>query len=384
MTIDTELSFVKVAEDCGVLRDAPLPPEFRDRAYNALFDFDTLFYDVYRCGNYTVLQGPPLFNFQGHLEETAFHADFIRNGGVVIDRSSGVELWLKGGPPDIRIEGRLGRVEVRVQPELGQVFRNKRVLFTLSKDNDVQWIKDWVQFHVRIHGADAVLLYDNASTAYGARELEAELERTFPGVTIRVVNWPFRFGPRVWRRRDASGNERRISSKFCQAGALQHARFRFLQKARSVLNCDIDELVLPSRTGGSVFRAAETSLFGAVHFRGRWIGDAGAGRGEQVPRHADFARYDASDKAGCPLKWAVVPWRCTRAMTWSAHRVKGLENYFTRSSRFAYGHFSEITTNWKYNRTARKAPSDAARYRVDEALLRAMQTAGLQGTFQPA
>lgn len=384
MKIDVQLSFVKVAENCGIVRDAPLPPAFRDKTYNALYDFETLFYDVYRCGEYTVLQGPPLFNFQDHLAATEFHADFTRRGGAFIDRSSGVEFWLKGDRHDITIDGRLGRVTARVQPDLNHVFRKKRVLFTLSKDNDMQWIKDWVQFHVRIHGAEAVLLYDNASTSYGAQELEAELQRAFPGIIVCVVNWNFKFGPRVWRRREASGNEVRISSKFCQAGALQHARFRFLQKARSVLNCDIDELVLPSRAGGSVFRAAETSLLGAVHFRGRWIGDAGDGRGQEIPRHGDFARYDVADKVGCPQKWAVVPWRCTRAMTWSAHRVKGLENYFTRSSRFAYGHFSEITTNWKYNRTARKAPSDKSRYQLDDALLRAMRTAGLRGALLPA
>ncbi len=51
--------------------------------------------------------------------------------------------------------------------------------------------------------------------------------------------------------------------------------------------------------------------------------------------------YDAGDKVGCPVEWAVAKERCTRAMMWSAHWVKGLENYYIRSPPL-YGHFSEI------------------------------------------
>ncbi|HVK92676.1 MAG TPA: glycosyltransferase family 92 protein [Mycoplana sp.] len=384
MKIDVELSFIKAADDCGIVRDAPLPEKYRNKAYYSRYDFETIFYDVYRCGKYTVLQGPPLFNFRKHIEESGFYSDFAKRGGAYIERLSGAEYWLKADMLDVRINSPLADAIAKVQPDLNHVFHKKRVLFTLSKDNDVQWIKDWVQFHVRVHGADAVLLYDNSSTPYSSQDLEAELKLAFPELTVCVVSWPFKFGPRVWRRHDANGSEERISSKFCQAGALQHARFRFLQKARSVLNCDVDELVLASKAGGSVFKAAETSLFGAVHFRGRWIIDVAGARAERTRRHADFAHYDTSDKVGCPQKWAVVPWRCARSMTWSAHRVKGLENYFTRSNRFTYAHFSEITTNWKYHRTARKPSPEVSSNQVDHALLTAMRTAGLHGVFLPA
>ncbi|PTM96290.1 hypothetical protein C7449_103304 [Mycoplana dimorpha] len=383
MTTDVELSFIRVAEGCGVVRDAPLPAKYRDKAYDSRYDFETIFYDVYRSGNHTVLQGPPLFNFRKHVEATDFYAGLVRRGGFLIERPAGAEYWLKGDMAEVRIDSALAAATARVQPDLSHLLQNRRVLFTLSRNNDVQWILDWVQFHVRMHGADAVLLYDNASTSYGSRDLEAELSRAFPELTVCVVDWPFKFGPRVWRRRAADGGEERISSKFCQAGALQHARFRFLRKARSVLNCDVDELVLASEAGGSVFRAAERSLLGVVHFRGRWIHEVGVERGGRALRHADSVHYDPSDTVGCPQKWAAVPWRCPRAMTWSAHRVKGLDNRLTRSRRFTYGHFSEITTNWKYGRTGRKTAANSSGYEADKVLIGAMRAAGLRGACLP-
>ncbi len=134
---------------------------------------------------------------------------------------------------------------------------------TLSKDTDVQWIKDWVQVlcpHLTAQMSKCLIM-TITSTSYAARELEAELRRTFPGITVCVVNWNFKFGPRVWRRRDASGNEVRNSSKFVTGGALQHARFRFLQRPKAFstslmisTNCRFCRVRMgrPSGGGGNV------------------------------------------------------------------------------------------------------------------------------------
>jgi hypothetical protein len=377
MTTNVELSFVRTSPGCDVLRDAPLPEHLRNKHYVAKYDFTTLFYDIYRCGSYTVFQGPPLFNFKKYIGNTEFHADIVKSGGFLIDRKYGSEFWVKKHYEDISIESEIFSAEVVVQPDLSDIYEGKRVLYTLSKDNDLLWIKDWIKFHVRNHGADAVLIYDNASSVYSGAELEDAIVKDFPGLTTRVVNWPFKFGPKIWRRRNADGREERINSKFCQAGALQHARFRFLQKARSVLSCDIDELVYSTRGNRSIFEAAERSLFGSLHFKGRWI-EGGKSTG-LLPRHADFTRYLKEDRVGSPPKWAVVPARCARSTTWTAHRVKGLLHSFTDSGRFGFGHFKDITTNWRGGiRSSQAGRGDSSDYQVDEMLVSAMRSAGLQ------
>ena len=66
-----------------------------------------------------------------------------------------------------------------VRPNCSEIFRGRRVVLAMSRDNELQWIKDWVLFVVRNHGADAVLLYDNASTKYGAEQLSARQSGQF-------------------------------------------------------------------------------------------------------------------------------------------------------------------------------------------------------------
>lgn len=377
MNTNVELSVVNTSPGCDVLRDAPLPEHLRNKHYIAKYDFTTIFYDIYRCGRYTVFQGPPLFNFRKYIENTEFHADFVKSGGFLVDRKYGSEFWVKKAYKGVSIKSDISSVDVVVQPDLSDIFKGKRVLYTLSKDNDLLWIKDWIKFHVQNHGADAVLIYDNSSSAYSAAELEEAIVKDFPGLTVRVVNWPFKFGPKIWRRRNADGREERISSKFCQAGALQHARFRLLQKARSVLSCDIDELVYSTRANRSVFTAVERSLLGSLHFKGRWI--EGGKSADVLPRHADFTHYLKEDRLGCPPKWAAVPARCARSTTWTAHRVKGLSHYLTDSSRFSFGHFKDITTNWRGTTRSRQADrGGSSDYQVDDMLVSAMQSAGLQ------
>lgn len=48
--------------DLGLRREAPRPLHDRQPGYEALFDHDTLFYDVFRSGAEVICLGPPLLN----------------------------------------------------------------------------------------------------------------------------------------------------------------------------------------------------------------------------------------------------------------------------------------------------------------------------------
>ena len=77
---------------------------------------------------------------------------------------------------------------------------------------------------------------------------------------------------------------------------MQHARFRFLSQARSVLNVDIDELVLSDRNR-SIFAATEQARGGFVKFSGRWVSATTPhGVSPGCGRHGDFWLLDAQDK----------------------------------------------------------------------------------------
>ncbi len=165
-----------------------------------------------------------------------------------LDRHMRITVQLRGRPDHVVLQSQMGDMRVPVIEADQKTFAGKRVLLTLSKNNRLEWICDWIRFHQDHHGANAVLLYDNNSTLYSLDELASAIAN-LPGIeATKVIHWPYKYGPQghgggFW------------DSDFCQSGALEDARWRYLQRARSVLNVDIDELVLPRSQ--SVFERVE-------------------------------------------------------------------------------------------------------------------------------
>ena len=104
------------------------------------------------------------------------------------------------------------------------------------------------------------------------------------------------------------------------------------------MNADIDELVL-SKSGQSVFEAAERSRSGFVRYRGRWIigvdDRTTQEAADRLPRHRDFEilmppNYEFSWQRGrrdtnvCAPKWTVVPGKCPRRAQWHIHSIRVL------------------------------------------------------------
>ena len=367
------LSTVRLDPAWGILRDCPRPPEMRNATFAERYDWNTLFYDVYRVGPHVVFQGPPFFSFLDRLKQgdpfrRAFGFPTFRASHYGMEKRG--EIWLRSDADHFSLDGPLGHHEIAVQPSGADIFAGRRVLLTISKDNRPEWIEDWVRFHRAHHGADGLLFYDNGSTAYTAAELQARLIAAFPDMAIVVVDWRFPFGPSGGKAGAVNGVEAPWDSDFCQPGKTQHARWRFLQQAKSVLNADVDELVIAngSRT---VFEAAEQDGF--AKFTGHWI--VNAADGEAPFRHADFTRRRASDPEICPPKWAVAPGTFGRKCTWSVHNIFGTRANAAVSDEFTYRHFKGISTSWKYDRSE-PAP-DPASLQTDTVLAAAMKTAGL-------
>ncbi|HKT85353.1 MAG TPA: hypothetical protein VJQ77_04625 [Novosphingobium sp.] len=380
MTGAVALSTCRIARGNGLVRQPPRPPELRNSAYAGQFDWDTLFYDVYRVGRHVVFQGPPLLNLRREVEQSDWLASRLSGflpRAKLIERNRSSEYWIRDDGETILLESPLGRYDIRVQPNLSDRFAGRRVLHTLSRNNDVAWIVDWVRFYVAVHGADAVLLYDNSSTDYSSDDLRAALGRAFPNLVIAVVDWPFRYGPQGGMAGAVNGMETPWDSDFCQTGSLQHARFRFLGKARSVLNVDVDELVLSDR-GRSVFEAAEQARRGFVKFAGHWISATTPhGVAPGCGRHGDFWLRDARETGTCPPKWCLVPCRTSAARhCWSVHNLFGARRNRRISHEFSYRHMRGISKGWKEVRWD-AGDYDPARFSPDMALRGAFEKEGL-------
>ena len=356
MTQDISLSSCIISESNPFRRESPRPLDLRQPGYDERFDWTTLFYDVYRSGDHVVFQGPPLLNLLKPLKEYDLFKRALRpllGSGRHISRDRRGEIWLKSQDNHIALTGPLGDFEVVVQPDMSDMFAGKRVITTISKDNHIRWIKDWVQYYVRGHGADAVLLYDNGSTLYTASELQSSLRQAFPGILIAVNSWVFPFGPDGGDTDD--GRYMPWDSDYCQIGSMQHARFRFLAKAKSILNVDIDEIVL-GNDGQSIFEATESNPLHFTKFEGKWIGTSAHHPVTlDQRRHGDFVLADPKDEEDCPPKWCLVPnARHKYDWSWTHHNLFGAKANAVISSDFTYRHMRSISTDWKYQRSQKE------------------------------
>lgn len=327
-------------------RNAPRPSSMRQRDYDQRFDSDTLFYDVFEAERGIRLVGPPLLN----LRDAVNSASFLTAEGVQqrvefneLDRThSALAPRVSSSAVSLQLESL--DLTVAVGPSYTELFSGRKVLLTKSKNNRLEWIRDWAAFHVQQHGVDAVLLYDNGSTDYNCEDVLRALSG-IEGLNLAiVVDWPFKFGPQGgdWEGlRNAPWD-----SDFCEYGILEHARRRFLNNASAVVSLDVDELVI-SESDRNLFEVLEASDSGAISYEGLWI-ETTTDIKDRVPRFGDFLYFD-SNRGASTKKWSVDPTRTRTAVQWKTHRVEGTE--MESAGEVRHRHFMGINSNWKRDRT---------------------------------
>ena len=244
--------------------------------------------------------------------------------------------------------------ELPVGANYSAMLAGRRVLFTMSKDNDLAWIREWALWHVRLHGTDAVVLFDNGSQSYSVVEIEHAL-LSVPGLSlIAVPSWSGRFG-----MTDHALSVNPFWSHFLQITSMGVVLRRFGAQAFGLLNCDIDELAA-THSGRSIYDLLTDARRGLVVFRGHWI----EAIGENANSHRGFRLKlrDARLSRSSPGKWVLDPkrdWVQSLDVHPYWHWVEGRPWFGKSMPRDAYyRHFRGINTNWKENRTV-SPPADA-------------------------
>lgn len=365
--VSVETSAVFLPAESKVRRLPRAPHRKRPESFAAQFEDRALYYDCFWQGDGKVLLvGPPALN----LLELHRKADYValESGerlGAQLNISRSVMTTALSGVPKgtMSISIRFGdhRLEVPVQAQTSAPFARRNVLFTMNKDNPVEWISNWADWHVVMHGADAVVVFDNGSTRYKPHELAAQLSR-IPGLArVAVISWPFRYGPV-----DSKVFSHPYWANFLQVASFTVMLRRLGAEARGLLNCDIDELVGPGNDGG-VFETLANSGTGFVKLRGRWIEGAsdskGAGHFTYRYRHRNPLR------TVCANKWAIDPqreWVSSLDIFPMMHRIYGMHKTLERRSpRLPFWHFRGVNTNWK--ETRRLSQDHVKHYHVADA-----------------
>lgn len=353
MIIEPNPVFLDANED--LTRQPEQPDLARPDDFWEGFDQFGLFYDVFRDvdGKRVWFVGPDPKNLLGSLKSctvTGKQSGHVTKFEIVVGHenlAACVELPKIDKQFTLKIAGQ--QIEGKIGENLCDLFKDKRVLLTLNKDNDLSWIKDWARFYAKEHGADAVCIFDNGSSAYDVSDIAETLER-LPNISIvQIVRWPYIFGVM-----DKIGQENGLNQnvRFAQPPIYPSFFLRFGQKAASILNVDIDELVLSS-SGKSIFAEAEKRFFGNVKFD-RFLVENIRGENEAELK-SDFVGYHYRDKNRLGRqdhlrKWAIAPskLRMTRKalMPWT-HRVYGALNPYPASKDFKCYHFAGINTGWR-------------------------------------
>ncbi len=338
----------------GMERDRIAPADARGPDYDARYDLHTLVYDAVHLPDIASVRlfCPPLLNLAPILREAEIRLDGDR---VRLHRRrrhrrfETFDITARARPDRLSVRWRGWRAEASVHADTDAApFAGHNCLLTMSRDNPLRWVRDWAAFHAAEQGATAALVFDNGSTAYSAQALLDTLAGVAGLDVVRVAVVDLPYGPVPLR-----GN--RSKALFLQTALLNVARYRFLARARAVLQNDVDELVV-SRSGRSVFDATVASRAGFVKFRGFWRTPDASGAEMPLHRHHSGILDDAKPS---PAKYCIVPSGGLRRHAWNVHNLDWL--LFSKrfeSAEFHYLHCHALSTRWKSatSRT-RRAPT---------------------------
>lgn len=330
--------------------------------YDEKFDATTLAFDVFMSDDKLVFSGPPGYGVEEFFKQSNFYVDgqpiSCPPKIQLLDRTQRNWLFVENNIQQLKWTYKDIEFNIAINQHNQNLFKDKKVLFTLSKNNKFEWISDWIKFYKKVHHIDAVLFYDNNSDNYTLGELKDYLCEENLGVDIVLVPWNFKYGPQGGI--STGFKDAPWDSDFCQYGMMEHAKERFLKYAVGVINVDIDELII-APSGESVFNGLE--LNPALHISGKWI--------ESIPlddqaaiRFNNFFYYH-KDKFKSDFKWCVNPQKIDNYAQWKVHTIKNTK--LKLSKKFYYLHYKAINYNWKVKR-ADFIDFDSKNHRLDESL----------------
>lgn len=351
MQFNVGLSFWRLQTADGIIRlpyrnQAMRPPNFEDR-----YDAETVFYDVFWDADYrsVVIVAAPLLGLPADLP---FTLRAIPSGTPCEfscePRPHNALITLTPPPGTHALEAAWGdhRIVLPIQPSGDAPFAGRNVIYTLQRDNDLVWIRDWAQFYAQEHGADAAIVYDNGSTRYS----RAEVAHTLAGVAgiedVAVVDWPFPYGAFDCRE-ELSFNI--FDAAYCQVAGFEHVRRRFAPKVRGLANVDLDELIVRRGTR-TMFDAAAQAPSGFARIFGYWNENARSAQDAARPqrRHRDFPYVSKPEPRVCESKWVIVPERLSHFAMLHIHDVYNART--TETADFCLYHFRGINTMWDSER----------------------------------
>lgn len=333
----------------------------RSDDFEEKFDFRTLFYDVFWSadGQEILCSGPP-FQFGAAAEDllqfialpsgTACAYSFEDEERVAEDARSLIRIRPPAGTTGLEIVFAEQRHVVGIQPNLSALFAGEDVLLTISQDNALVWITDWINYHARNFSFRAVVLVDNQSNEYQLDQIRDAIQRHCDLTVCAVLSADFPYGPLGSKK--VGG---RADSNFLQIGMYRTLRHRMLTEARMVANFDVDELLVLRDRSKPLWELVEATQCAALLLP-RFNTFAQLQPGTE-PRHRMVDRIMPSRRS-LPGKWIVRPRLLQPAALLHIHTVATRDKAaLDPEGPLFLAHCIPITNGW--NNPQRLAPDPA-------------------------
>ena len=353
------LSSFKFQPEWGFKRTPARPPKLQVLDFEKNYDYNTLWNDVIQVNQQSIIiVGPPLYAIAAWMQHSC---EFLSPSGrklpwtyTEMDRVGTIHIQTIQYHQDLIFRTPFGEYLVPVNyPD--HVFRDKKVIVTISQNHPVEWLKQWIDYHKIVHNVDGFLIYNNRSTIYSNDELQQGVHRD--DMIIKVIDYDVPFGVMgggLWEWKGNSGNYLPWDSDFSQYVMLEHAKWRYLYCAKLAINADTDELLIIKNSNlDGVADYCAVGEHSVLLYDGIWIEPINSLTGEiakLVPvdqRHfSNYWHTTNGDGRGIGVKWMLNPARNLQYQ-WHLHKTYGPH---VKTGEIAFGHFFAMNTSWSYKR----------------------------------
>jgi hypothetical protein len=370
---ELSLSAVQIDPRVNRTRTPLLPAVARGRDFERRFDHLTLFNDVFwDAGGEAVLAIGP--HVPAHLDpETGIRFFDVGSGQPLSAEFLSSRLQIHGDmyriaagqeTSALRVEFGVQQVIVAIQPNLSHLLAGRRVLTNRCQNDPIEWLVDWAYYHAREFGFDAIVHYDNQSTAYTVEDVSQALSQV-PGIEIVIVlPWPFPLEP-PHALVPATGRifwHRQMKDRWAESCRLEHQRRRFLEQAELVLVADVDELLIRRNAELDIGELFAEPAVAWARFDSELVVNT-EDLPERLVRHRDF-HWIWNHLGFKTPKYLVKPDRCPDAARWWLHDITGAPRLDVSPQDYTVAHFFALTTGWgdKHSRAAKHVPAPETHY----------------------
>ena len=353
------LPLIKYPSNWGFQRTPARPKDLWVFDFEKNYDWDNLWYDVIQINQQNIiLIGPPLYGTKDYISSTCQFVDQNQNKipytVYEMDRVCLTVLNVSQFLDHVFLIDSQTSYKLPVSIP-SSIFANKKTIVTISKDHPVEWLEQWIDYHVCVHNVEGFLIYNNQSTAYTSDELQTRLAR--PDTTVKIVNYNVPFGCMGggdWSWGGKSGNYLPWDSDFAQYIMLEHAKWKYLSVATLAINADTDELLTTHNTSlDHIAKYCQENTNSVWLYKGVWIEPIDSVTQKEAcnVEYADRRFYNYwqtthSNQRGIGIKWMLNPQK-NLSYQWMLHRTSGPH---METTEISFGHYLAMNTSWSWPR----------------------------------